>query len=119
MTDFRESNSSVHSIGLRDGRVLSYAVYGSGAISAPTILYFYSYPDSLVGGRILAAAAQERGIRIIVPDRPGIGASTSQAKRKITDWPDDVLQLADAPAVAARTFAVLGIAGGAPFGTDT
>jgi pimeloyl-ACP methyl ester carboxylesterase len=108
MADSTENKPPVHSVALRDGRALSYAVYGSDAPRAPTIFYFYSYPDSLVGGRIFATAARARGIRIVVPDRPGIGASTFQAGRTIAGWADDVLQLADAPAVAARTFARAG-----------
>ncbi|KAI1409879.1 Alpha/Beta hydrolase protein [Hypoxylon sp. FL1857] len=105
----------LHSVPLIDGRTLSYAIYGNNDITAPTIFYFYSYPDSHKGALIFDEVARKRGIRIIVPDRPGIGHSTFQARRKITDWPDDVLRLADSPNVRAERFAVLATGGGAPY----
>jgi pimeloyl-ACP methyl ester carboxylesterase len=54
-----------------------------------------------------------RGIRIIAPDRPGLGLSTGKRGREIADWPDDVRELADALGIAR--FAVIGISGGGPY----
>lgn len=46
-------------------------------------------------------------------DRPGIGLSDPKPKRTLLDWPDDVLELADA--LNIERFAVLGISGGGPY----
>jgi pimeloyl-ACP methyl ester carboxylesterase len=52
-------------------------------------------------------------LRLIAPDRPGYGLSDYQPGRRISDWPRDVLGLADG--LSLDRFAVLGISGGAPY----
>jgi pimeloyl-ACP methyl ester carboxylesterase len=52
------------------------------------------------------AAAAARGLRIVAPDRPGIGRSDRDAHRTLLDWPVDVQELADALGLAE--FAVIG-----------
>ncbi|GME56003.1 Alpha beta hydrolase fold protein [Neofusicoccum parvum] len=95
------------------GRTLSYATYGSALPTAPTILYFHGFPASHAEAALYHLAALHRGVRIVAPDRPGMGASSFAADRAIADWPRDALALADA--VGARRFAVLGVSGGAPY----
>ena len=51
-------------------------------------------------------------VRVIAPDRPGMGLSTFQPGRSFTDWADDVRQLADS--LAIERFLVAGISGGGP-----
>jgi pimeloyl-ACP methyl ester carboxylesterase len=58
-------------------------------------------------------AALRLDVRLIAPDRPGYGQSDYQPVRRITDWPGDVLELADA--LSLDRFAVLGISGGGPY----
>jgi len=41
------------------------------------------------------AAAAAHGLRIVAPDRPGIGRSDRQAHRTLLDWPVDVQAMAD------------------------
>jgi pimeloyl-ACP methyl ester carboxylesterase len=60
-----------------------------------------------------SATASALGLRVIVPDRPGMGHSQSQTGRRIVDWPNDVVDLA--AALGLETFAVLGSSGGAPY----
>jgi pimeloyl-ACP methyl ester carboxylesterase len=50
---------------------------------------------------------------LIAPDRPGYGLSDYQPGRRISDWPGDMLELADR--LSLDRFAVLGISGGAPY----
>ena len=57
--------------------------------------------------------AESLGVRIISPDRPGIGESTRRPGRTLLDWPDDVRQLADQLAVDA--FGVMGWSAGGMF----
>jgi pimeloyl-ACP methyl ester carboxylesterase len=96
---------------LRDGRTLGYAEYG--AADGKPILVFHGSPGARLQVRVAHAPALGRGIRIIAPDRPGQGLSTGRGGRAISDWPDDVRELADALGIAR--FAVVGISGGGPY----
>lgn len=97
------------SITLRDDRTLSYAEYGNPA--GTPLLFFHGTPGSR---RWALPAWQDRSgpIRIIAPDRPGMGGSTFQPGRRLLDWPNDVVQLADA--LGLERFAVAGVSGGGP-----
>ena len=90
------TNSDYREIRLRDGRILAYAEYG-GPRGLP-IIHCHGTPSSRVEGDLIfdAAIAAELGVRIVVPDRPGMGRSDFQPGRRIVDWPDDVLELAAA-----------------------
>ena len=72
-------------------------------------------PSSRVEGDLIinGATASALGLRLIVPDRPGMGRSQSQKGRRIVDWPNDVVDLA--AALGLDAFAVLGSSGGAPY----
>jgi len=52
------------------------------------------------------ATATALGIRLISPDRPGIGGSTRKPERTLLDWPNDVAELADH--LGIDRFAVMG-----------
>jgi pimeloyl-ACP methyl ester carboxylesterase len=97
----------------RDGRTLAYAEYGS-PVGQP-IIYCHGAPSSRVEADLIvnAATAFALDLRVIVPDRPGIGRSDYQVDRRIIDWPDDVLDLTQA--LGVERFAVLGSSGGAPY----
>jgi pimeloyl-ACP methyl ester carboxylesterase len=100
-------------ITLRDGRVLAFAEYGS--TSGQPIIYCHGAPSSRVEGRLFwsGSVPAELGLRIIIPDRPGVGRSTFQAGRRVVDWPRDVLELADS--LGFDRFGVLGESGGGPY----
>lgn len=99
-----------------EGRVLSYCIYGAAqAPNAMTVFYFHGYPASRYEASLCHAGAERRNLRVVAIDRPGMGLSTFQPNRKLTDWPADVLALADDPSVAASEFAILGVSGGAPY----
>jgi pimeloyl-ACP methyl ester carboxylesterase len=94
---------------LADGRVLSYAEYGPA--TGPPLLIFHGLPGSRLA--IPELWPGEPGtVRVIAPDRPGMGMSTFQPGRRLTDWADDVRQLADA--LAINRFLVAGFSGGGP-----
>jgi len=107
----RERSSEARTLRLRDGRDLGYAEYGDAA-GAP-VFVFHGSPGSRLQVGAAHGPAQARGIRIIAPDRPGLGLSTRQPGREIADWPGDVRELADALGIAR--FAVIGISGGGPY----
>lgn len=95
---------------LPDGRELAYESYG-----VPTGFPVLSFHGGL-SSRLDAAPAHEAavalGVRLVAPDRPGMGLSTYQPGRRLLDWPADVTYLADA--LGMERFAVMGwSAGGA------
>jgi pimeloyl-ACP methyl ester carboxylesterase len=96
---------------LKDGRSLGYLEVGDP--HGKPLLHFHGTPgcrlDVLFGRRF----AEENGIRFIGLDRPGLGLSDFQPRRKLLDWPDDVLELADG--LGIEKFAVQGVSGGGPF----
>ena len=103
------SSSATRDMTLPDGRRLAYAEFGSP--EGHPVLYFHGAPSSrfeplLVGNETWV----EHGLRVIAPDRPGIGQSDFQPKRGFSHWPDDVVALADA--LGLDRFAVMGMSGG-------
>lgn len=80
-----------HVVRLRDGRSLGFAQYGR-----PDGAVVVSAHGGLVGRLDVAAAApaaERAGVRLISPDRPGIGLSDAQPRRTLLDWADDVADL--------------------------
>ncbi|HYZ26421.1 MAG TPA: alpha/beta hydrolase [Geminicoccaceae bacterium] len=96
---------------LGDGRTLGYAEYG--AANGTPLFVFHGSPGARMQVRLAHAPASARGIRVLAPERPGLGLSTRRPGRAIADWPDDVRELADALGIAR--FAVIGISGGGPY----
>jgi len=96
---------------LPDGRRLAYGQWGDP--KGPAVLLMHGWPGSRLFGRQLEQAAAHAGVRLIVPDRPGIGGSDPQPGRTLLDWARDTRALADA--LGLRDFAVVGFSGGAPF----
>src|SRR5215475_7482801 len=84
-------------VGLRDGRTLAYREYGDAA--GAVVVHCHG---GLVCGLDAApfhATAQELGLRIIAPDRPGLGESSAALGRATGDWAADVEDLLTALAV--------------------
>jgi pimeloyl-ACP methyl ester carboxylesterase len=100
------------SLDIAPGRSLGYAEYGPS--SGRPILWFHGTP----GGRRQISprarrAAQERGIRLIAVERPGVGASTPHSYRRILEWGEDMRRLCDA--LELGPVAVAGLSGGGPY----
>lgn len=98
---------------LCDGRILAYCEYGDP--SGPLVFYFHGTPGTRLEPGLVEADIRHAGIRLIAVDRPGIGHSTYRGGRRICDWPNDVVQLADALGYAGTNFGVVGFSGGAPY----
>jgi len=100
-------------IKLRDGRSLGYAEYGTP--EGKPVFYFHGFPSSRMDWPLFDtdAIAARLNARIVAADRPGYGLSDFKRGRKILDWPDDVIELANA--LQVDRFAVLGISGGGPY----
>ena len=97
-------------IKLSDGRILGYAEYGD-SLGFP-IFYFHGGQESRLSSKFMDAVALRLNIRLISPDRPGIGISTFQANRQFLDWGNDIDQLADS--LGLSKYSVFGLSGGAP-----
>ena len=98
------------SVTLPDGRELAYEEYGDPA--GFPVLSFHGGLSSRLDAAPAHEAALDKHVRLVSPDRPGIGLSTYQPGRRLTDWPGDVQALADGLGIGR--FAVMGwSAGGA------
>jgi len=93
---------------LKDGRKLGFAEYG--ASQGSPLLHFHGWPGSRLEARLVAEPAARAGVRLIGVDRPGMGLSDFKPGRKILDWADDIIELADA--LELDHFAIEGISSG-------
>ncbi len=93
--------------------MLGYSEYG--APEGKPVFYFHGHPGSRREWSLFDDddCAMELNARIIAVDRPGTGLSDFKRGRKILDWADDVIEVADA--LQLERFAVLGISGGGPY----
>ncbi len=86
-------NTENHVI-LPDRRKLAYAEYGKP--DGYPVMYFHGTPSSRLEPAVIGDETWARlGLRVIAPDRPGMGGSDFQPRRGFSDWPKDVLALAD------------------------
>lgn len=99
-------------ITLRDGRQLGFAEYGKP--DGIPLMLFHGTPGSRLLSFLEKAVWVERlGFRVLTPERPGYGLSDPAPGHSISDWADDVAQLADH--LGLDRFHVSGASGGGPF----
>lgn len=98
-------------IKLKDGRDLGFDEYGDP--KGKPVFFFHGWPVSRLSGAVTDKAAKKLGIRVISPDRPGYGLSDFKENRKLLDWADDVVELADK--LKIKKFAIVGVSGGGPY----
>lgn len=97
-------------IKLSDGRVLGYAEYGDS--NGYSVFYFHGGQESRLSSKFMDSTANRLNIRIISPDRPGIGLSTFQANRRFLGWGNDIAQMAGLLEISR--YSIFGLSGGAP-----
>ena len=93
-----------HAIRLSDGRLLGYAEYGR-----PDGFPVVNCHGGLACRLDVAAAddvAAEAGVRLISPDRPGVGTSDPSPDRTMAGWAHDVEELVDG--IGVDRFATMG-----------
>lgn len=101
--------NTINHVTLPDGRKLAYAQFGKP--EGHPVLYFHGSPSSRLEPHLYGDDLFSHfGLRIIAPDRPGMGQSDFQSGRGFSDWPKDVLVLANA--LDLEKFSVLGNSGG-------
>jgi len=81
-------------IALADGRKVQLEEYGDPS-GAPA-LWFHGGFSSRLEASCLDAPAREVGLRVLAPDRPGVGGSDLLPDRTVTGYADDVRELLDA-----------------------
>jgi pimeloyl-ACP methyl ester carboxylesterase len=97
---------------LADGRRLGYAEYGDarGAL----VLWCHGTPGARRQIPPTAHdAARALGLRIVCPERPGVGASTEHSYEHVIDWAADAATVAEQ--MGHERFMVVGLSGGGPY----
>lgn len=98
-------------LALADGRLLGWDETGDPAGTPVVWLHGFGstrlirHPDDGIAARL--------GVRLIAPDRPGVGLSSPRPGRRVLDHADDVARIADALGVAR--FGILAWSGGGPY----
>jgi pimeloyl-ACP methyl ester carboxylesterase len=100
-----------HLLRLADGRRLGWSE--SGNPNGKPVFFFHGFGTT----RIVCppdGPAITHNLRLIAPDRPGIGLSDPQPGRSLLDWPSDVVELADH--LGIDRFSIVAWSGGGPYG---
>jgi len=109
-----ESDPAFGKLTLPDGRTLAYM--DRGPRTGTPVFHFHSFQ----GSRLERMAADDNllaklNIRLISPDRPGIGLSTPERDRTVAGWAADVRQLAGHLLEPGQPFSILGFSAGATY----
>ena len=94
-----------------DGSVIAVEV--AGEQDATPVLFCHGLADSRLSVHLFTQAARELGVRLVAPDRPGIGWTDPRRLRRLVDWVEDAALVLDAAGVGP--VAVLGVSAGGPF----
>ncbi len=109
-----EGDPSFGKMTLRDGRTISWM--DRGPREGTPILYFHGFQGSrleTVPG--LEATLARLNIRLISPDRPGIGLSTPSTERTVVGWAADVRELTEHLLGPGVPFSIFGFSAGATY----
>lgn len=94
-----------------DGRTLTYLEVGDAG--GPLVIHNHGGPSSRLEAKLFAATAQRLGLRLICPDRPGMGGSSPHPGRTFADWAADTTAIADV--LGHHEFGVTGWSEGGPW----
>lgn len=101
---------------LRDGRDLSYSIFGVEDPSpGKTVIYFHGFMSGRLEAALLHDRAVELGCRLISADRAGYGRSTHHPARTPVSAVEDTRQLLEALLPADEKVIFYGVSGGAPY----
>lgn len=108
----RQSGITTSTCTLSDDRTLAYCT--AGAPDGTPVVAHHGTPGSRLLVALCADAAAAEGVRLVVPDRPGYGRSTSPPRGwSWDDWREDLHGLLDAEGIDEAT--LVGFSGGGPF----
>ncbi|EMA31547.1 alpha/beta fold hydrolase [Natronobacterium lacisalsi] len=98
-------------VSLDDGRQLAYAEYGCP--KGVPVVFLHGTPGSRRLGVAFETIAEDLGVRLLSPDRPGYGRSSPWPDRSIDDAGEFVGALLDDADVG--TAGIVGFSGGCPY----
>jgi len=98
-------------ISLSQNRTLAVDEYGDA--NGEPVIYCHGWPSSRMQASGADAASRELGLRLISPDRPGIGLSSFQKNRRLLDWPPMLAEMLDK--IGVEKFRIFGVSGGGPY----
>lgn len=101
----------MQTITLPDGRALAYTAHGPD--DGTLVIHHHGVPGSRDELGVVAEAVAASGLRVVVPDRPGIGGSDPDPGTGLAAFARDTVALADA--LGAERFAVSGFSAGGPY----
>ena len=93
------------------GRHIELAEYGDP--DGWPVLWCHGGLSSRLDAGVGDEAARAAGVRLVAPNRPGIGGSTADGKASVAEWADTAAALADA--LGIERFSVAGWSAGGPF----
>ena len=91
-----------------DGSVIAVEV--AGEQGAAPVLFCHGLADSRLSAHLFTQAARELGLRLVAPDRPGIGRTDPRRLRRLADWVEDAALVLDA--AGAGPVALPGVSAG-------
>src|SRR5438309_1061710 len=95
-------------LAMRSGRKLEVQEYGNGA--GHPAFFFHGLIGSHYQASYVSEQARREGLRIIAPNRPGVGRSEFAVRRSPLDAVRDVEDVANA--LGIEEFSLIGISGG-------
>jgi pimeloyl-ACP methyl ester carboxylesterase len=95
------------------GRRLAYSEVGDADASWVIINHHGLFSGRIDSQNLVAPLRCTPGVRVITPERPGIGMSDPDPAAGFLTWPSDVSYLADA--LGIQRFAILAVSDGTPF----
>lgn len=113
MTDGTDLTPRIEgSFELADGRQIGYAEYG--APNGRGVFWFHGTP----GARrqmppAIRSLAEQRNVRLVTLERPGVGTSTRFVYRNVREWSHDVEEIADG--LGFERFGLIALSGGGPY----
>lgn len=96
---------------LADGRRIGLYEYGDP--DGRPVLVFHGVPACGAGFAWADEPARARGLRLLAPDRPGVGRSSGPPLRRVADEAQRMIDLAEA--LDLDRFALWGYSGGGPY----
>lgn len=98
-------------IKLKDGRKAAFTEHGN--LNGKPVFFIHGNPGCRLQRHPNESIAEKLNVRIITPDRPGYGLSDNQKNRKLLDYPEDIIQIADN--LKLDKFYVFGVSAGGPY----
>lgn len=96
-------------------RQIAYAEYGCP--DGVPVVFLHGTPGSHRLGTLLEAEAQEHGVRVLAPERPGYGRSSPWPNRSVRDASDFVMPVLDDADV--QMAGLIAFSGGGPYALAT